>query len=104
MLGCLLVSRVGIPAPVRLPSTKNALYLLYGYIIHLLLIILLSYLDLTSRCPGLEQLDVSGCLLVSGVGVPAPARLPLHYLDMSDCSRIDDTRDGTYAIQYNTIQ
>jgi hypothetical protein len=50
--------------------------------------------DLTSRCKELEQLDVSGCGLVSGVGVtasPTSPHLPLQLLDMSDCARLDDT-------------
>ena len=52
------------------------------------------WLDLTSRCKQLEHLDVSGCGLVSGVGVTTShlsPHLPLQFLDMSDCSRLDDT-------------
>ncbi len=45
--------------------------------------------DLTSRCKELEHLDVAGCSLVSGVGVTP--HLPLQFLDMSDCARLDDT-------------
>ena len=62
----------------------------------ILMLLYLYFLDLTSRCPNLDHLDVTGCVLVSGVGVaaapgsPTP-RLPLHYLDMSDCPRLDDT-------------
>jgi len=60
-------------------------------------------LDLVTRCTKLQYLDLTGCPMVSSINIVRKHnQLSLTYLDMSECSSLDDT--GLNMIMLNCPQ